>query len=112
MRRKNEAIDEERGRWSSRKKMAAVMRLLKGEDLDALSRELKVNAATLSSWREVFLASGLSGLKSREVDGRDEKITQLQKALGETALNLEISREINRVYERKHGPLAPGKSNK
>jgi transposase len=112
MRRKNEAIDDERGRWSSKKKMAAVLRLLKGEDLDALSRELKVNAATLSSWREVFLASGLSGLKSREVDARDEKITQLQKALGETALNLEISREINRVYERKHGPLAPGKSNR
>jgi transposase len=108
MRRKNEAIDDERGRWSSSKKMAAVLRLLKGEDLDALSRELKVNAATLSSWREVFLASRLSGLKSREVDARDEKITQLQKALGETALN----REVNRVYERKHGPLAPGKSNK
>ena len=60
MRRKNGATDEERGRWSSKKKMAAVLRLMKGEDLDALSRELKVNAATLSSWREVFLASGLA----------------------------------------------------
>ncbi len=110
MRRKNEETGEERGRWSSKKKMAAVLRLLKGEDLDALSRELRVNAATLSSWREVFLANGLAGLKSRDADAR--KIGQLQKALGETALNLEISREINRVYERKHGPLAPGKSNK
>lgn len=112
MRRKNGPIEEDRGRWSAKKKMDAVLRLLKGEDLDTLSRELKVNAATLSSWREVFLASGIAGLKSREVDARDEKIVQLQKALGETALNLEISREINRVYERKHGPLAPGKSNK
>jgi transposase len=112
MRKKNEEADNERGRWSSKKKMAAVLRLLKGEDLDALSRELKVNAATLSSWRDAFLASGLAGLKSREVDERDEKIAQLQKALGETALNLEITREINRVYERKHGPLAPGKSSK
>ena len=42
----------------------------------------------------------------------DEKINQLQKALAETALNLEISREINRVYERKHGPLGSGKSTK
>lgn len=91
--------------------MAVVLRLMQGEDLDTLSQELKVNAAALSSWREVFLASGLAGLKSREVDSRNEKITQLQKALGKTALNLEISREINRVYERKHGPLAPGKSN-
>jgi transposase len=65
MRPMNEATDEERGRWSSKRKMAAVLRLLKGEDLDALSRKLKVNAATLSSWREVSLASGLSGLKSR-----------------------------------------------
>ena len=111
MRRKYETA-EDRGRWSSKKKLAAVLRLLKGEELDGLSRELKVNAATLSSWREVLLASGLAGLKSREVDGRDEKIGQLQKALGETALNLEISREINQVYERKHGPLAPGRSTK
>jgi hypothetical protein len=73
---------------------------------------LKVNAATLSSWREVFLASGLSGLKSREVDGRDEKITQRQKALGETALNLEISREINRCMRGNTALWAPGKSNK
>ena len=112
MRRKNEVFAEERGRWSARKKMEAVLRLLKGEDLDSLCRELKVNAATLSSWREVFLATGFAGLKSREVDARDEKISALQKALGETALNLEISREINRVYERKHGPLALGKSTK
>jgi hypothetical protein len=45
MRRKNEADGEDRGRWSSKKKMNAVLRLLKGEDLDLLSRELKVNAA-------------------------------------------------------------------
>lgn len=30
------------------------MRLFKGEDLDTLSRELGVTAATLSEWREAF----------------------------------------------------------
>lgn len=60
--------------------MDAVLRLLKGEDLDTLSRELRVNAAMLSSWQEVFLANGLAGLKSRQTDARDEKISQLQKA--------------------------------
>jgi transposase len=110
MRSRNESRKVERGRWSANKKAQAVLRLLKGEDLDSLSRELKVTAAMLSSWREVFLANGLAGLKSREVDARDEKITQLQKALGETALRLEISREIVNVYERKHGPLASGRS--
>ena len=98
------------GRWSAKRKADAVLRLLKGEDLDTLSRQLKGTAATLSGWRDVFLANGLAGLKSREVDGRDEKIAALEKALAGTALDLSISRAINTVYERKAGPLAPGKS--
>jgi transposase len=77
MRRKNETVTKERGRCSSRKNMTAVLRLLKGEDLELLSRELKVNAATLSSWRKVLPASGLADLKSREVDARFEKISAL-----------------------------------
>jgi len=111
MAKKSSGVHEvERGRWSARKKSEAVLRLLKGEDLDTLSRELKVNAATLSGWRDVFLENGLAGLKSREVDSRDEKIAQLQKALGATTLRLEVAREVIDVYERKAGPLAPGKS--
>lgn len=111
MAKKSSGVNEvERGRWSAKKKAEAVLRLLKGEDLDTLSRELKVNAATLSAWREIFLENGLAGLKSREVDTRDEKIAQLQKALGATTLRLEIAREVIDVYERKAGPLADGKS--
>ena len=34
----------DRGRWSSRRKMEVVLRALRGEDLDALSRELRVTA--------------------------------------------------------------------
>lgn len=53
----------ERGRYSSRRKMEAVLRILRGEDLDSLSRELGVTAATLSEWRDDFLAAGQAGLK-------------------------------------------------
>jgi hypothetical protein len=111
MRRKNEATGKERGRWYSRKSEGELS-LLKVEDLDSPWRELKVNAATLSPWRDVFLATWLDGFKSRDTDARDDKIGQLQKALDETALILEISRAINRVSEKKRGPLAPGKSTK
>lgn len=97
-------------RWSAKRKAEAVLRLVKGEDLDTLARQLKVTAAMLSEWREVFLANGLAGLRSREVDGRDEKIAALKKALAETALDLSIARAINAVYGRKAGPLAPGRS--
>jgi poly(ADP-ribose) glycohydrolase ARH3 len=55
----------DRGRFSARRKTEAVVRLLRGEDLDALSRELGVTAATLSSWRQAFLDGGAAAMKSR-----------------------------------------------
>jgi len=39
---------QDRGRFSARRKTEAVLRLLRGEDLDTLSRELGVTAATLA----------------------------------------------------------------
>ena len=48
----------ERGRFSARRKTEAVLRLLRGEDLELLSRELGVTAATLAGWRDDFLAGG------------------------------------------------------
>ena len=48
------------GRMSRQRKMAAVLRLLRGEDLELVSRSLGVTAATLSGWRDEFLAGGVS----------------------------------------------------
>jgi hypothetical protein len=53
----------DRGRYSSRRKLEAVLRLLRGEDLDKVSRELGVSGAVLALWREKVLAGG--GLPSR-----------------------------------------------
>ena len=43
---------------SRRRKRDAVLRLLRGEDLETLSRALGVTAATLSGWQDAFLAAG------------------------------------------------------
>jgi hypothetical protein len=40
---------QDRGRFSAKRKTDAVVRRLRGEDLETLSRELGVTAATLSS---------------------------------------------------------------
>jgi hypothetical protein len=40
------------GRLSRQRKMTAVLRLLRGEVLETISRGLGVAAATLSGWRE------------------------------------------------------------
>src|SRR3954454_20199733 len=49
------------GRMSRQRKSAAVLGLLRGEDLETVSRGLGVTAATLSGWREAFLAGRRGG---------------------------------------------------
>lgn len=80
----------DRGRFSARRKTEAVLRLLRGEDLDTLSRELGVTAATLSSWREAFLDGGTAAMKSRPTDDRDELISRLQAKVGQLTMDNEL----------------------
>ncbi|UEX77261.1 IS3 family transposase [Spiribacter halobius] len=84
---------KDKGRFSSRRRTEAVLRLLRGEDLDTLSRELGVTAACLSRWREGFLAGGEAGLKSRPGDGREQQVRELQARVGELTMDHEASRE-------------------
>ena len=89
----------ERGRWSSRRKTEVVLRVLRGEDLDALSRELGVTAGTIAQWRELFLASGQAGLKSRVADERDDEVGRLRAKIGELTMENELLRERARRAE-------------
>ena len=57
---------ERRRRMSARRKQSAVLRLLRGEALELVSRELGVTAAELSAWRDAFLAAGEGSLKTRQ----------------------------------------------
>ena len=79
-----------RGRFSSPRKTAAVLRLLRGEDLELLSRELGITAATLSGWRDDFLAGGQAALKSRPTDDRDDEIARLRSKVGELTMDNEL----------------------
>ena len=54
----------QRRRMSAKRKQSAVLRLLRGEDLELVSRELAVPAAELSGWRAAFLAAGEASLKT------------------------------------------------
>jgi transposase len=67
-----------------------LLRLLRGESLDSLARELGVTAATLAQWREAFLAGGQAALKSRLADERDDEIQRLRAKVGEITMNNEL----------------------
>ena len=96
----------ERGRFSSHRKTSAVLRLLRGEDLELVSRELGVTAATLSGWRDDFLAGGQAALKSRPSDDRDEEIARLRAKVGELTMDNELLLQRCRA-ERPFAPRRP-----
>ncbi len=80
----------EPGRFSPRWKTEAILRLLRGEALDGLARELGVTAATLAGWREQFFAAGAVGVKRRAADVRDEEIQRLRARIGEITMAKEL----------------------
>jgi transposase len=80
-------------RMSARRKRDVVLRLMRGETLDALSRELKIPAGVISQWRDAFIAAGEAALKSRELDARDEQLQRQQSKIGELTMENELFRQ-------------------
>jgi transposase len=78
------------GRMSRQRKRDAVLRLLRGEDLETVSRSLGVTAATLTKWREAFLAGGEAALASRPSDGAMLESERLKARLGDMLLAHEL----------------------
>ena len=98
-------------RFSAKRKLAAVQRLLRGESLEALSRELNVPAHRLSDWRDRVLIAAESALKERERDARDEDIERLKAKVGEiTMANELLYAKIDRLEAGR--PLAGRRSRK
>lgn len=95
----------ERGRLSSRREMDAVLRLLRGEELDALSRELGVTAATLSTWRDDFLSAGQAGLKTNASAEPEDQSRDLKALIGELTIDNECLKALLRKHEERD-PLA------
>jgi len=83
--------------------MEAVLRLLRGEALDAVPRELGVTAATLAGWRGAFLAGGRTSLQSRLADERDEEIRRLRAKVGEITMDNELLLERCHAMEDGRG---------
>ena len=80
-------------RFSARQKTEGVLRLLRGEALDILSRDLGLPAARLATWREAFLAAGQEAMKTQPLDNRDRELGRLREKLGESTMEIELWRE-------------------
>ena len=84
------------------RKQEAVVRVLRGEDIELVARSIDATAAAVSVWREVFLETGASGLKHRAGDVRDEESNRLRARVGEIAMDNE--RLYEKILEDGGGP--------
>ena len=96
-------------RMSRQRKRDAVLRLLRGEDLEVLSRALGVTAATLSGWQDSFVAAGEASLATRPTDGEALENERLTAKLGEMLLERELLNAKIAALEAKR-PLARRRS--
>ena len=94
-----------RPRWSAGKKMDAVLRLLRGEPLEVLSRELRVEAHRLVAWRDDFLEGGKEALKGQRPDRspEDRQLRDAERKIGQ----LTMENEILRAAAEKRGLQIP-----
>lgn len=92
-------------RWSARRKEEVVLRLLRGEGLDALARETGQAAGTISGWREDFLTAGREGLKSRPAPVDDRRLADAQRKVGELTMDNDILRGLIEEMDRR--PRSP-----
>ena len=91
-------------RWSANRKKEAVLRLLRGEPVEALSRELGVEIYRLEAWREKALAGMDAGLKARHNDPLEDKLNEATRRIGERVMENELlrrERELRRPLDRK-----------
>lgn len=80
-------------RWSAGRKKQVVLRLLRGESVDALSRELAVPIFRLEEWRDRALAGIDVGLKERENDPVEKQLDDANRRIGELVMEVEILRK-------------------
>jgi transposase-like protein len=80
--------------WSAGKKMEAVLRLPRGEPLETLSQELRVEAHRLVAWRDDLLAGGNEAPKGQRPDrfGDDRALRRAERKIGQLTMENEILR--------------------
>ena len=95
-------------RWTAVRKREVVLRLLRGEPLELLSRELGIELYQLEKWQDAALAGMEEALKARNGDPLKAELDNAMKRLGE----LTMENELLWARVRRPGPLARGRSKK
>src|SRR3982750_3362507 len=89
-------------RWSAARKREVVLRLMRGESAELLSRELGLPVFKLEQWRQKAEAALEGALKEREADPADGQLAAAMQRIGE----LSMENELLRAKMERSSPLA------
>lgn len=81
-------------RWSAQRKTEVVLRVVRGEALDEVAREIQVPVHEVEEWRRIFLESGQQGLKRRGLDPEEREVRRLQAKIGDMTMRLELAEHL------------------
>lgn len=95
-------------RWTTKKKTAVIMSVLKGEtSLAEAARKHGLTINQLEDWKEKFLSGAENALRTRprnEEAVKDEEIKRLKRKIGDLVMDIDILKEAQKPYL----PTMPG----
>src|SRR5262249_2801225 len=87
------AADDLPERWSVQRKTELVLRLLRGEGLDGVSRENQGPAHELERWQRSFLEQGKRGLRTK-AEPEERELILARAKIGELMMRLELAEDL------------------
>ena len=84
--------EKKRKRWSRQARKEVVLRILAGESIEELSRELQEETYRLEEWRDAAVAAMDIGLQGKGKDVKDKEIEKARATIGRLTMELELYR--------------------
>lgn len=81
-------------RWSAGRKSEVVLRLLRGEAVEAVSREVAVAVHQLEEWRRAFLEGGKANLRTRGLPDEERELRRVQAQRGEMVMRAALAESL------------------
>ena len=83
-------------RWTASRKMDVVLRYMRGESLDNLSREIGIAASQIEEWHHTAIKSIEDSLKTHSGEPLQAELDLAKKRIGELSMENELLREQSR----------------
>ena len=97
-------MSQKRRRITAKRKQEIVLRMLRGEALDILSREFDIPAEKLTRWREAFIKGGMENLKTKPGSVQEKENRMLKEKVGEMTMEVEL---LYRKIDKLEAGLRP-----